>query len=50
MEVFHDHKENYQITPPSSPEKNDNISEMSPGSKNYQYFWEVIINMQLFTK
>lgn len=34
-------KENYKITPPSSPEKDSGYEDTSPGSKNYVYFTEI---------
>ncbi|CAH2016108.1 unnamed protein product [Acanthoscelides obtectus] len=34
-------KENYKITPPSSPEKDSGYEDASPGSKNHIYFREI---------
>ncbi|CAH2011907.1 unnamed protein product [Acanthoscelides obtectus] len=34
-------KENYKITPPSSPEKDSGYEDASPGSKNHMYFREI---------
>lgn len=36
-------KENYRITPPKSPRKEDGAAEASPGSKNFYYFYDVSI-------
>lgn len=42
-------KENYKITPPSSPEKVEEIGSSSPSTKKHQEFWEVSI-IQIYLK
>nr|XP_023011626.1 uncharacterized protein LOC111501926 [Leptinotarsa decemlineata] len=42
LRVHHNHKENYRITPPSSPEQIiDSLKEPSPNSKNFVYFYKI---------
>lgn len=42
MKSFHMTKENYEITPPSSPEKDETEnSRASPNTKKHQDFWKV---------
>ncbi|KAG5885344.1 hypothetical protein JTB14_014362 [Gonioctena quinquepunctata] len=42
LRVHHNHKENYRITPPSSPEQVDEFqNEASPNSKNFVYFYKI---------
>lgn len=51
MKAFHTHKENYKITPPSSPEKDEEeTGSASPSTKNHQEYWEVSIFLALGIK
>lgn len=41
MKTFHSTKENYRITPPSSPEKDEEeIGSVSPSTRKHQDYWE----------
>lgn len=42
--TYYSLKENYKITPPSSPEKDEQeVGSLSPSSRKHQEFWEVSI-------
>lgn len=44
MKAYHSHKENYKITPPSSPEKDvEEDGSLSPSMRKHQSFWKVCI-------
>ncbi|KAJ8911322.1 hypothetical protein NQ315_017018 [Exocentrus adspersus] len=39
--AYRSSKENYRITPPKSPGKEDSLLETSPGSRNFHYFYDI---------